>query len=166
MASTLSKVCGSQQSVARANGMAQYKQRGSEPMIPSHNAIAPTVGDGTASPDLGLLVLRLESYLTERCRTCIEFRYGPRTIGQSRRIATVGFTLPVTRRFPPPCRPHAEQGWPYHCLLLSSSSGKAESLYARLGCSMDRPRSCARLHAAPDIWIRRLKSDEGSRLFR
>lgn len=72
---------------------------------------------------------------------------------------------PLGDSFPHADRTPSRVGHTTVCYSLPSS-GKAESLYARLGCSMDRPRSCARLQAAPGIWIRRLKSDEGSRLFR
>ena len=113
--------------------------------------------------NLGLLVLRLESYLTESVELAYTLDDGPRTEGlrqsvsPSRHQQANTFPMQTTRRVGQ-CHTIS--------LRLSSSFGKAESLYARLGCSIGRSRSCARLHAVPGIWIRRLKHDESGRLFR
>lgn len=103
--------------------------------------------------DLDLLVLRLESYLTERIELAYTFDMdqGPLAKAEGLRQSVSPARHQANAS---PCRPHAEQGSPYHSLLLSSFSGKAESLYARLG-SHAAPWTgrgvFARLHAAPGI---------------
>jgi hypothetical protein len=115
--------------------MSQWQHRGEDQSIFAHNATTPTVGDGTETLDLGLLVLRLKSYLTER----IELAYGFDT-DQGPLASAEGLRQLVSlsrHHACTPVLPHADytpsRVVPYHYLLLSSSFGKPESLYARLG---------------------------------
>jgi hypothetical protein len=167
MVSTLSKLYGREQSVACANGnvaiAATFKATGDDQKILPTTRPLRVWGTAQRALDLGLLVLRLESYLTESVELAYTLDDGPRTEGlrqsvsPSRHQQANAFPMQTTRR----------AGLCHTTSLPPSSfSGKAESLYARLGCLIDRSRSSARLHAVPGIWIRRLKDDESDRLFR